>query len=139
MAISLMRWRPDTCRCVIIQTHDPADPSVEISLSRVEQKCPAHAALTDAEVWEAVWSYPTGENRRKNLVLRHIAERFGQAASEATGWNFSGEGKARTLDVLTPRGVPIADVDTFARATFGDGKTRIEEARVENGGGGRLA
>lgn len=98
MAISLMRYRPDTCRCVIIQTHDPANPSVEIALSHVDYKCIAHAGLTDAQVWEAVCSFATGENRRKNRIRNRIFEQFGV---EIVSYSFSGTAPNRVLTVVT--------------------------------------
>lgn len=89
-----MRWRPDTCHCVIVQAHDLAVEG-SIALDHVESKCPAHAALTDEEIWEAVWAWPKGENRRKNLVRNQLVEQHGVEPS----WRFVGTGKDRVLEV----------------------------------------
>jgi len=99
MALSYMRWRPDTCRCVILQSHDPSDPGVPIALHQVESKCPAHTALSDADVWTAVWHPTTGENRGiKNRIRNRIFEQWGV---EIVSFSFSGTAPNRVVTIVT--------------------------------------
>jgi hypothetical protein len=100
MAPSVQIWRPDTCGCVIEQTHDPQDTSVPIGLSRVLAKCAVHAALSDAEVWDTVFDWDGGENRRKNRIRARLKEAFGEQADIAS-WSFSGTGATRVITVVT--------------------------------------
>jgi len=98
MATRLQVWRPDTCGCVIEQTHDPeADPN-PVGLSQVLSRCAAHTLLTDQEVWDAVWSFPVGENRRKNLIRNRI---FTLHGVEIVSFTFSGTGGARICTIVT--------------------------------------
>jgi hypothetical protein len=125
MAAQTQRWRPDTCGCVIIQTHDPADLSVPIGLSHFERKCPAHSALNDAEAWEAVFDANVGENRRKNRIRNRIFEQFGV---EIVSWSFSGTGKARVLTIVTS-GLTANQrnaAQTWANTNLGAGRVVIQ-------------
>jgi hypothetical protein len=120
--MALQIWRPDTCRCVIEQMHDPTNPAVEIGLSRVIRKCSAHETLTDAEVWETVWAYPSGENRRKNLMRNRIVEQHGTEP----GWLFTGQGKDRVLHLSVP-GLSVA----ARNALRGFAQQTVKSDRVE--------
>lgn len=118
-----MRWRPDTCDCVIMQDVVAG----EVVCTSVESKCQTHAALSDADAIAAVHLYPTGENRRKNLLVAHIAQTYG-VAWDAVAWAFTGTGNARVLEV-TPSGLNNSNknaAQTFANATFGTGKAIVK-------------
>jgi len=124
MAVSLMRYRPDTCECIIIQAHDPTDPNFGIVLSRVESKCAAHVALSDAEVWDAVCHETTGENRKKNKIRNRIFEQWGV---EIVSFSFSGTGKDRVVTIVTS-GLTANQrnaAQTWANTNIGVGKVVI--------------
>jgi len=97
MATQLL-WSPDTCGCRIIQAHDATDLVTPFTLASVVTKCAAHAALTDAEVWDAVWHPTTGENRRKNRVRNRIVAQWG---TEIVSFSFSGTAPNRVLTIVT--------------------------------------
>jgi len=125
MAVSLMRYRPDTCGCVIIQAHDPADPGAGITLSSVESKCVPHAALSDAEVWDAVCHETTGENRKKNKIRNRIFEQWGV---EIVSFSFTGTGKDRVVTIVTS-GLTANQrtaAQTWANTNIGVGKVVIQ-------------
>jgi hypothetical protein len=58
------RYRPDTCGCIITQTHD----DLANTWSGVpEFKCLTHASVPDGQLHEVI-SGAVGENKRKNLA-----------------------------------------------------------------------
>jgi len=120
-----MRYRPDTCGCVIIQQWDPAVDSSAITLSSVESKCAPHAGLSDAEVWDAVYAgSPTGENGKKNKIRNRIFEQWGV---EIVSFSFSGTGKDRVLTIVTS-GLTANQrtaAQTWANTNIGVGKVVI--------------
>lgn len=74
MAVQKQIWRPDTCACVIEETHDPANSAYGVQFSAVISKCVPHAAVTDANLWGVIYSNPDGENKRKNLLHKMLLE-----------------------------------------------------------------
>jgi len=110
-----MRYRPDTCDCVIIQEHDREIPDSGITLHHVEAACEAHVLLTDAEIGVAV-SGPQGENRRKNLARNRLQADFGVEPT----WRFVGVGASRTLEI-------------HVEGLVGQGRARAEQAIQETG------
>jgi hypothetical protein len=116
-------WKPDTCGCSIEQSHNPDDPSAAVLCTRVLAKCAAHRALADGDVIEAVWAYPHGENRRKNLMHKQFVDAHGVSPD----WSFEGHGTARVLRVHAPETGAIDRValQAYADRTFGAGKVSL--------------
>lgn len=125
MARKLQWWRPDTCGCRIAQTHDPSDPQAAIEFGgMVEPKCADHASLTPQEIWDAVWTWPYGENRRKNLVWKRIQEIEGVEIT----WSWQGSGTSRVC-IVTATGVSAqkkALAQSWCDTNIGPGKVLIQ-------------
>ena len=64
----MMRWEPDTCDCVIEETHNPSDPTYGVKFNRVITKCPAHQAIPDIDLYSVIQTNPDSEQKRKNLL-----------------------------------------------------------------------
>lgn len=129
----MQRWSPDTCRCVFIEDI-PSDGSPK-TLHSVENKCPAHAALSDADLYDALYAAPHGENRRKNelegFLLNHPD--FGQdivtphgdtvrafKAGIGVSWQWTGDGADRVL-VTSITGINLTPQRRQAIQAFIDG------------------
>lgn len=83
--ITINRWKPDTCRCVIEQWFDDdAKPRV-IAYANILLTCPEHTAKG-----ETLWNTINGENQRKNKTLAMVESVISlQAREEDTTWAFS--------------------------------------------------
>jgi hypothetical protein len=138
--VSEMIWRPDTCGCVLKETHDPEDPSYGVRFAGVVTKCPAHEAIPHTNLYGVVYANPDGENKRKNLVHKFLVEdpRLAHLArKDAKGslllkdeveyiWEFD---ERRVLKVQI-KGAPLTEdhkkhIHEFANATFGQGKVIV--------------
>lgn len=101
------RWRPDTCGCIIIETHDD---EANTWSGVPESKCPAHASVPNQELYGVLHANPDGENKRKNQVhgmfleldeYRDIDEEGNNVliAGLQMHYEFTGSGKDRVLEV----------------------------------------
>ena len=82
--ITINRWKPDTCRCVIEQWFDDdAEPRV-VLYANILSTCPEHTATG-----ETLWNAIRGENSRKNVVLGIVESVINLATREDfTTWQF---------------------------------------------------
>lgn len=116
------RWWPDTCGCVLDEAV-AADRSK--TLDRVVSKCPAHADVPDAELYDLIYASADSEHKRKNQLEGFLAHHpdFGEDVANprdgtlarrlrsdlALDWTFTGTGKERVLSAavrgarLTPQ------------------------------------
>jgi hypothetical protein len=62
----------DTCGCRFNEWWDRDAPEAGTHFDHFERKCPAHAALTDAEAWQACWLDPDSEQHRKNGIYKEL-------------------------------------------------------------------
>jgi hypothetical protein len=107
--ITVNRWKPDTCGCVIEQWFDDDDPGV-IDYAFITKACPAHPdiqALSDHAKGRTRWEAITGENTRKNAAIGSLnsilAEDFDDTATRVV-WNFDdlvrlADGESRLLEI----------------------------------------
>ena len=143
MAVRTYRWKPDTCECVITETHD----DVANTWSGVpESKCPAHAAVADNALYGVLHTNPDGENKRKNLVHKALLETGSLSLSQtvigpdgsgtlqfkpgiAFSWSWSGSNGSRVL-TISVTGVTLTTaqkntIRTYCDANFGAGKVMV--------------
>ena len=83
--ITINRWKPDTCACVIEQWFDDgADPRV-VLYANILETGPEHTA-TGETLWDAI----NGENRRKNTVLTIVEAQVSlEVREDRTTWAFT--------------------------------------------------
>lgn len=140
MAVTKMTWRPDTCECVIEETHDPENAAYGVKFSAVIEKCAIHIAVSDANLYGVVYANSDGENKRKNLVDQFLRETsaLDLTVADADGsliykrgvvfnWSFDAD---RNL-VISVAGVTLTanqqtSIRTFADANFGAGKVIVQ-------------
>lgn len=134
------RWRPDTCSCDIEYTWDTDEPqsSRTLTVSKVNNRCTAHAALNLADTYVTV----IDENKRKNLVrgsfLTEYPAIFGKEQEDGSfdfkrgitiNWSWSGSGDSRVLTILvvgyTLTTLQRTRLQQKADARFGVGKVII--------------
>lgn len=130
--ITINRWRPDTCRCVLEQWFDDdAKPRV-ITYARIVSICPEHTA-TDVALFAAVY----GENTRKNAMLGVVANTFSldpESVSSRAAWSFdktrlSGTDERVLRMALKGTTNPQrTSIQSSADARFGPGAVVIEAA-----------
>ena len=143
--MTINRWSPDTCGCVIDYQWDPALPA-ELrahTVYDIVKACADHSALPSnrANHYAAV----LGENVRKNKVLGKLLQDDDLSEEVMTdngdvyrklkngvkfGWSFSGSGVDRVLKVKLT-GSPVqakhkSDAKNWADAEFGSGKVEVE-------------
>ncbi len=84
--ITINRWKPDTCGCVIEQWFDDdASPRV-VAYGNILETCPEH---TGSAGREALWATLGGENARKNSVLAIVEAQISlEARDDRTTWAF---------------------------------------------------
>jgi|SRR6185503_6702820 len=138
-AVRTYRWRPDTCACIIIETHD----DVAQTWSGVPvSKCPAHAAVADNALYGVIQANTNSEGKRKNLVEKLLKETgsFGLTQLGPSGtvefkpgivfsWQFTGSGESRVLEISVV-GVTLTtaqknQVRTYCDTNFGVGKVVV--------------
>ncbi len=82
--ITINRWKPDTCDCVIEQWFDDAASPRVILYANILTTCPEHTATG-----ETLWDTINGENRRKNGVLAAVEAVIDAATrNDFTTWRF---------------------------------------------------
>ena len=143
MVISLMTWKPDTCGCVIEESHNPSDSNYGVKFSKVISKCSDHENLPDSAIYDTVYTNSDSDQKRKNLLEKFLIETDALGVSEEVlqddgtpmrqfkkgityTWNFTGKGNSRILNVALS-GVTLGDpvkatINTFLSSTFGSGK-----------------
>ncbi len=135
-----MIWRPDTCGCVIEETHDPQDSAYGVRFSAVISKCPVHAAVSDANLYGVIYSNSDGENKRKNLLDKFLRETaalslttvdasgaFNYKAGIVFNWSWDA---SRNL-VVSVTGVTLTtnqknSIRAYCDANFGVGKVIVQ-------------
>lgn len=78
----MIRWRPDTCDCVI--EFDGHDGSGNQILSSI-QKCAIHTALPDSEAHQAV----IDENQSKNRAIGILISQHKKIPAENVSWEMN--------------------------------------------------
>ena len=139
--IRTYRWQPDTCGCVITETHDDV-LNVWSGIPEVGGKCPVHSSVADASLYGVLHANADGENKRKNLIHKSLLESFVGTLSVSNPdgtfsfksgvsftWSFSGSGAARVLTVAVV-GVTLTTAQkntlrSFCDTTFGTGKVVV--------------
>lgn len=83
--ITINRWKPDTCRCVIEQWFDDdAKPRV-VAYANILDTCPEHTATG-----ETLWNALNGENQRKNAALAIVEALTSlETREDRTTWAFT--------------------------------------------------
>lgn len=141
MAIKTQNWYPDTCPsppCCIEQTHNPDDPDYGVQFSRVIRKCSAHVDILNDDLWGVLYANPDGENKRKNLIEKHLLENEALALSETVdgvtkwkaglslSWSFNTD---RVLEISIVGANMTASqkdlVQEFALDIFGSSKVTV--------------
>lgn len=74
MPIKLQTWKPDTCDCVIEQTHDPSDPRYGVVFSKFIEKCLVHQALSDEDAYGKIYEDFDSEQKCKNMLYGELLE-----------------------------------------------------------------
>ena len=145
-------WKPDTCECMVEEIYDGSNI---VGGGQVLHKCEAHRDVPDDELYGVLYSTdltqpPTGENARKNMVLRILLGHeeikglgleetktnpdgseagLGLKAGVEYGWSFSGTGKDRVLRVEV-KGATLTkakkdSIRALCGRKFGVGKVEI--------------
>ena len=123
--ITINRWKPDTCKCVIEQWFDAAaDPRV-VLYANILSTGPEHSATG-----ETLWDVLKGENSRKNGALAIVIGLLGEETRAGTTWTFSPDrlpgSDERVLEMSIPANRPTRDpVADAADAQFGAGTVRV--------------
>lgn len=139
MTISRQAWTPDTCKCIIEETHDP-DIADSVAFGQVTFKCPAHSTVLDADLYGVLMSNVDSEQHRKNLMEKFLKATVSLGVSDnveqADGnmvrefkkgitydWQFVGTGYFRRLDIkLTGVVLGVAAqtaIGDYGTTTFG--------------------
>ena len=67
----LQTWKPDTCGCVVVEN---VPQTGNKTLASVTKKCPAHADVSDADLYGVLYANPDGENKVKNVVMAELMD-----------------------------------------------------------------
>lgn len=145
MTLTRQNWKPDTCACVVEEEYDRDNPDAAFTCSAVISKCPAHSAVSDANLYGVLYANSDGENKRKNKVHGFMLNNLSTLTEIKTSengssyiefknginvsWNWTGTGASRVLQV-TVTGATLSNnqkaaLTTFAESTFGAGKVVI--------------
>lgn len=139
------KWKPDTCGCELnaIYTKVNGEADMEGRQTFHSVICPDHQELTLEETHDVVHE----ENKRKNLVYKHLVEEYEGVLSERKvkedgtpgaldfkdsvkyEWSWQGSGKNRVLNVnISGANLSKAQKDSvkaFGDNNFGNGKVII--------------
>lgn len=136
MAILTTRWRPDTCKCVVVYGRDDSLPAATapITLVNIENKCPIHSSLSDQNTFNTLFE----ENPRKNNTLAECLEQApaitditaegSKALKDGLTYNFTWSGTApnRVLNIsfsgVTLTTAQRNGLQSALNAKFGVGK-----------------
>ena len=146
MAISFMNWHPDTCNCIIEQTHDPVNPAYGVQFSKVVKKCLIHEAVPDNQLNDVIYANADSDQKRKNILESYILETAALGLSNTTlnpdgstiriwksgvtyKWSFTGTGENRVLNVEIT-GINLSSsiknaIQNWCDSTFGMAKVKI--------------
>ena len=143
MPIKLQTWKPDTCDCVIEQTHDPSDPRYGVVFSKFIEKCLVHQALSDEDAYGKIYEDFNSEQKCKNILQGELLDNTIFGISETViengrsinklkigifyNWQFD-ENRKLIIDIagisLPP---PIKTlIQNFCNTTFGLDKVQIQ-------------
>jgi len=146
MAIRTQNWHPDTCDCIIEQTHDPDNPAYGVQFSKVIQKCISHQNIADDQINNIVYANVDSEQKRKNGLYRKLLEDDALALFEIVknpdgtsvrqlksgigyNWSFQGLDDKRVLSISitgVALSVPVKNaIKAYCDTTFGVGKVVI--------------
>ena len=90
--ITINRWKPDTCGCILEHWFDDAAEPRVLSYARTVSSCPAHATPNEAQ-----WNTVKNENGRKNGALAIVEGLIDKTTREdRTTWSFSDDRIAGT-------------------------------------------
>lgn len=85
--ITINRWKPDTCDCVIEQWFDDEAKPRVVLYANILSTCPEHT-VTGETLWDTI----NGENSRKNAVLGVVESLIDRSTREdRTTWRFLAE------------------------------------------------
>jgi hypothetical protein len=145
MSVSFMNWKPDTCGCIIEQTHDPQDSTYGVKFSKVISRCSDHAIVPDDQLYGVIYANPGSDQKRKNLLEKYLLAN-GFNLSDATlnpdgsityswkpgigySWFFTGIGQDRILNLIITgvvlNGAVKNTIRTFCDTAFGPGKVSL--------------
>ena len=145
MEVRFKTWKPDTCNCVIEQTHDPQNPAHGVQFSKVIEKCIAHQNVPDDQLNGVIYANSDSDQKRKNLLMKELLGNTALKLSETvtidgntiqrfkTGidynWSFQGLDKDRVLNIsltgITLSPTIKAIIQSYCDTTFGVGKINI--------------
>lgn len=142
MATSIQEWTPDTCKCIIEETHDSAVAN-SVAFGRVLFKCPPHSTVLDADLYGVLMTDVDSEQHRKNLtetfILATVSLGVSEEVEQSDGnmvrvfkrgitydWQFTGAGYSRMFEIRLAGAVldaaARAAINNYATTTFGTGK-----------------
>ena len=110
-------WKPDTCECVVEEIYNGHEI---VGGGKIIKKCLPHEEVPDEELYGILYSNPDGENKRKNLLRKHLTE------------NYEGTLSERKTD---PNGTEVIDFKpdvTFDYEWLGSGKKRVLKLKLDN-------
>lgn len=144
MNIKRQLWTPDTCGCHVEEEYDADNPNSPMTCVGVRKKCPAHAAVLDADLYGVLYANPDGDNKRKNRIhgmlfgyegpdlslWQDVLTADGTVRQFKSGigfsWAFSGTGANRVITVtITGKNLTANQrnlVQNYLDTTFGVGK-----------------
>lgn len=122
-------WSPDTCGCTVEEIYNGTDI---VGMGEVIKKCAAHATVPDNELYGVLYTNPDSEQKRKNLLYKHLVETEtgkdlpeggrGLADGVKYNWSFTGKGKNRILEVFVDgiTAKQTKDIKTHVNNQFGE-------------------
>lgn len=125
--ITINRWKPDTCDCVIEQWFDDAAEPRVVLYANILVTGPEHTATG-----ETLWDVINGENRRKNAALAIVQDVIDLATrDDFTTWRFLDShlpgSDERVLEITLARAdnQQRASVQSAANLQFGAGVVEV--------------
>ncbi len=124
--ITINRWKPDTCGCVLEQWFDDTAKPRTILYAKTVRSCPAHTTPGEAQ-----WSTVGAENARKNGALAIVEGLIDKGTREdKTTWAFSDDRISgtdeRVLELTIATTNPNKNaVSSAADVQFGAGAIRV--------------
>lgn len=123
----ITRWRPDTCKCVILLKWDDAETEQDRqhNLKEIESKCEAHTAVADKDLLAEVF----GENQHKNETVAKVKEVLGLSDQDAIKGDIDFE-----FDQNRKLTVKVKDFDGRKKASILSAITNDAQNERLNGG-----
>ena len=147
MAISFQKWTPDTCKCVLEESHNPSDPAYGVKFSKVLSKCDDHFNTSDSNLYNVIYLNGDSDQKLKNGMYKELIENNALGLSkEVTDnlngttrqlkdgmdytWRFEGRDSTRILYVkisgTTLSGATRNTLNSWIITKFGIGKVIVE-------------